>query len=290
MAEVLDYAERRTRACIAALARRRPRRARRARGAPRATSSCALSATVAGERLLLDFTGSAAQHDGNLNCPLAVTRSACYFAVRVLTDPDIPPSAGAYRPVEVRAPEGSLLNARSPAAVAAGNVETSSRVADLVLAAFGRALGQGTMNNLTLGNDDFTYYETLGGGQGACPDADGPSGVHVAMSNTLNTPSRRSSSSSRCAWSSTRCGAAPAARALPRRRRRRARARGARADELLADHRAPPSRAARRGRRRARAPAGATCSTARRCRRRRAARSQPGQRLRIETPGGGGVG
>jgi N-methylhydantoinase B len=67
-------------------------------------------------------------------------------------------------------------------------VETSSRVADLVLAAFGRALGQGTMNNLTLGNDDFAYYETLGGGQGACSDADGPSGVHVAMSNTLNTP------------------------------------------------------------------------------------------------------
>jgi N-methylhydantoinase B len=69
-----------------------------------------------------------------------------------------------------------------------GNVETSSRVADLVLRAFGRALGQGTMNNLTLGSEDFTYYETIGGGQGACPDADGPSGVHVAMSNTLNTP------------------------------------------------------------------------------------------------------
>jgi N-methylhydantoinase B len=92
------------------------------------------------------------------------------------------------RPVTVTAPEGSVLNARPPAAVAAGNVETSSRVADLVLEAFGRALGQGTMNNLTLGNDDFTYYETLGGGQGACADADGPSGVHVAMSNTLNTP------------------------------------------------------------------------------------------------------
>src|SRR5206468_10084883 len=116
------------------------------------------------------------------------TLSACYFALRVLTDPDVPPSAGAYRPIEVRAPEGSLLNARPGAAVAAGNVETSSRVADLILAAFGRALGQGTMNNLTLGSDDFTYYETLGGGQGACPDADGPSGVHVAMSNTLNTP------------------------------------------------------------------------------------------------------
>src|SRR6266513_1359270 len=103
------------------------------------------------------------------------TKSAAFFAVRVLTDPDAPPSAGAYRPIEVRAPQGCLVNAEPPAAVAAGNVETSSRVADLVLAALGRALGQGTMNNLTLGNDEFTYYETIGGGQGACPDADGPS-------------------------------------------------------------------------------------------------------------------
>src|SRR5213078_3465397 len=94
----------------------------------------------------------------------------------------------AYRPIEVRAPRGTVLNARPGAAVAAGNVETSSRVADLVLSAFGRAQGQGTMNNLTLGDRDFSYYETIGGGQGACPDADGPSGVHVAMSNTLNTP------------------------------------------------------------------------------------------------------
>jgi N-methylhydantoinase B len=117
-----------------------------------------------------------------------VTRSACYFAVRVLTDPDIPASAGAYRPVEVVAPAGSLLNARPPAAVVAGNVETSSRVADLCFAAFGLACGQGTMNNLTLGSDRFTYYETLGGGQAASATADGPSAVHVAMSNTLNTP------------------------------------------------------------------------------------------------------
>jgi N-methylhydantoinase B len=184
---VLDYAERRTRACLSALPDG-TRHARDALEAPEGDLELVLAATVAGDRLELDFAGSAPQHDGNLNCPAAVTRSAAYFAVRVLTDPDIPPSAGAYRPIEVRAPEGSLLNARPGAAVAAGNVETSSRVADLILAAFGRALGQGTMNNLTLGNDDFTYYETLGGGQGACPDADGPSGVHVAMSNTLNTP------------------------------------------------------------------------------------------------------
>ncbi len=185
--EVLDYAERRTRACLAAL----PDGELRAEDlleAPEGDLRLCVRASVEGERLLLDFSGSAEQHEGNLNCPIAVTRSACLFAVRVLTDPDIPPSAGSYRPIEVRAPLGCLLNARPGAAVAAGNVETSSRVADLVLSAFGRALGQGTMNNLTLGDSGFSYYETLGGGQGACADADGPSGVHVAMSNTLNTP------------------------------------------------------------------------------------------------------
>jgi N-methylhydantoinase B len=187
MRETLDYAERRTRACIAELDDGE-RGARDLLEAREDDLQLRLEATVDGEEMTLDFSGSAEQHEGNLNCPLPVTLSACYFALRVLTDPDVPPSAGAYRPLKVIAPEGSLLNARPPAAVAAGNVETSSRVADLVLAAFGRALGQGTMNNLTLGNDDFTYYETLGGGQGACADADGPSAVHVAMSNTLNTP------------------------------------------------------------------------------------------------------
>jgi N-methylhydantoinase B len=186
-AEVLDYAERRTRACLADM----PDGTRTATDVLEMADhdvQLRVAATVRGDTLTLDFTGSAGQVDGNLNCPLAVTRSACFFAVRVLTDPDIPSSAGAHRPISVIAPEGTLLNARPPAAVVGGNVETSSRVADLVLRAFGRACGQGTMNNLTLGNDRFTYYETIGGGQGACPDADGPSGVHVAMSNTLNTP------------------------------------------------------------------------------------------------------
>jgi N-methylhydantoinase B len=185
--ETLDYAERRTRARIAAL-EDGTRRATDVLEALDGDLELRLEARVAGDAITLDFSGSAAQHDGNLNCPLAVTLSACYFALRVLTDPDVPPCEGAYRPLTVVAPEGCLLNARPPAAVAAGNVETSSRVADLVLAAFGHALGQGTMNNLTLGNGDFTYYETLGGGQGACADAPGPSAVHVAMSNTLNTP------------------------------------------------------------------------------------------------------
>jgi N-methylhydantoinase B len=196
MEAILDYAERRTRSALAEL--------------PDGTYEASdvlendgagyehdltlrVAATLDGDRLVLDFTGTDEQVDGNLNCPLPVTLSASYFAVRVLTDPDAPPSAGAHRPVEVVAPEGCLLNARPPAAVAAGNVETSSRVADLVISALGQAApapaqGQGTMNNLTLAGDAFTYYETLGGGQGACPGAPGPSAVHVAMSNTLNTP------------------------------------------------------------------------------------------------------
>ncbi len=193
-AEVLDYAERRTRACLQEL-EDGTRAAQDVLEATDGDLEIVLEARVEGDALTLDFTGTASQHEGNLNCPLAVTRSACYFAIRVLTDPEIPPSAGAYRPIEVIAPEGCLLNASSPSghpedapAVVGGNVETSSRVADVVLRAFGRALGQGTMNNLTLGTEDVVYYETIAGGQGACPDADGPSAVHVAMSNTLNTP------------------------------------------------------------------------------------------------------
>jgi len=196
MAEILAYSERRTRAALAAL----PDGTYSAEDALEADLcgqlrdvTLRVAATIAGETLRLDFGGSDEQVDGNLNCPLSVTKSAAFFAVRVLTDPEAPPSAGAHRPIDVVAPEGCLLNARYPAAVVAGNVETSSRVADLVIAALAGARpvpaqGQGTMNNLTLANDDFTYYETLGGGQGACPDAPGPSAIHVAMSNTLNTP------------------------------------------------------------------------------------------------------
>jgi N-methylhydantoinase B len=196
MDEILAYAERRTRAALAEL----PDGAYAAedvleddRGGSRRDALLRVEATIEGEQLRLDFSGTDSEVAGNLNCPLSVTKSAAFFAVRVLTDPDAPPSAGAHRPVEVLAPEGCLLNARFPAAVAAGNVETSSRVADLVIAALAGARpvpaqGQGTMNNLTLANEEFTYYETIGGGQGACADADGPSAVHVAMSNTLNTP------------------------------------------------------------------------------------------------------
>jgi N-methylhydantoinase B len=198
MREILDYCERRTRARLEELEDGEWTASDLLEGGPDGSEDIELrvKATIAGDELRLDFTGSAEQVDGNLNCPLSVTRSASFFCVRALLDPDAPPSAGANRPVEVSAPEGSVLNARPGAAVAGGNVETSSRVADLVFAALaevadGPAQGQGTMNNLTLagtGDAEWTYYETLGGGQGACRDADGPSAIHVAMSNTLNTP------------------------------------------------------------------------------------------------------
>ena len=152
-----------------------------------------VAVTIAGDEVEIDFAGTSPQHEGNLNCPLAVTRSACYFVVRCLTEPDLPASGGAFAPVTVRAPEGCLVNAdlrlpsspETPRRRAGSSTPSSARSAQAVPVP---AQGQGTMNNVTFGNDRFTYYETIGGGQGACPDADGPSAVHVAMSNTLNTP------------------------------------------------------------------------------------------------------
>ena len=148
---------------------------------------------VAGDAMRIDFAGTAEQVAGNVNCPLAVTRSACYFALRVLLPSDVPANAGTYAPLSIDAPDGSLVNARRPAAVVAGNVETSQRVADTVLLALAAAVdlpaqGQGTMNNVVIGDAGWTYYETIGGGQGASSRGPGPSGVHVGMSNTLNTP------------------------------------------------------------------------------------------------------
>jgi N-methylhydantoinase B len=192
MEELVAYSERRVRAGIAALPDGRYEANERLETAA-ADLELRVAVTVAGDEIELDFAGTVPQHDGNLNCPLAVTVSACLFVVRCLTDPDVPASAGALAPISVLAPAGCLVNANPPAAVVAGNVETSSRIVDLVFRALGEAVpvpaqGQGTMNNVILGNERFTYYETIGGGQGACPDADGPSGVHVAMSNTLSTP------------------------------------------------------------------------------------------------------
>ncbi len=149
--------------------------------------------TVDGDRLVVDFAGTSPAVRGNVNCPLAVTRAGCLFALRVLLPGDIPMNAGIAAPLEVRAEPGSLVHAQPPTAVAAGNVEASSRIADVVLAALAQvadlpAQGQGTMNNLVLGGSGWSSYETIGGGQGASSRGPGPSGVHVAMSNTRNTP------------------------------------------------------------------------------------------------------
>jgi N-methylhydantoinase B len=287
--EVLDYCERRTRACLAALGEGR-REASDVLEASDGDLPLQLRAEVSASGLVLDFAGSSPQHSGNLNCPLAVTSSACMFAVRVLTDPDIPPTAGAYRPIEVRAPEGSLLNARPGAAVAAGNVETSSRVADMVLSAFGLAQGQGTMNNLTLGNDAFSYYETLGGGQGACADADGPSAVHVAMSNTLNTPieALERDFPLRAVEYSLRRGSGGSGR-----RRggdgvvRELQALARMSFSLIAERRRNPPRGAQGG---GDGQPGRDLLDGRELPGKATGTLEPGQRLRIETPGGGGFG
>lgn len=141
-----------------------------------------------------DFTGTAPAVQGNVNCPLAVTRAAVLFVVQTLLGEAAPMNAGVARAVRVTAPLGCVVNARWPSAVAAGNVETSQRIADVVFRALAEAglpvpaQGQGTMNNITLGGAGWTYYETLGGGQGASPSGPGPSGVHAGMSNTRNTP------------------------------------------------------------------------------------------------------
>jgi N-methylhydantoinase B len=148
-----------------------------------------------------DFTGSAPQTAGGLNAPEAVTRAACYYVARCLLPEDAPTNDGCWRPIEVVAPAGAIVNAQPPAAVAGGNVETSQRIVDAVLGALAQALpdripaaSQGTMNNILFGGYDpqrgraFVYYETLAGGAGAHPDADGASAIHTHMTNTRNTP------------------------------------------------------------------------------------------------------
>jgi N-methylhydantoinase B/oxoprolinase/acetone carboxylase alpha subunit len=200
---VLDYGERRMRSALRAVPRgewsfsdvldsagaageRRPVR-------------IAVRMTCDAEGLGFDFTGTDPQQPGNVNAVEAVTVSAVAFAVRAATDPTVPANGGAMRPVHVVAPSGSVVAARPPVAVAAGNVEVSQRVADVCLRALALArpgalgaAGQGTMNNVLIGaaGDDraWVYYETIGGGQGARPWADGMSGVHTAMTNTRDTP------------------------------------------------------------------------------------------------------
>ncbi len=151
--------------------------------------------TIAGGRLVADFSETCDQVAANFNAVEAVTASCLYFAVRVATDPTIPANGGCYRPIDLTVRPGSLVGALAPVAVAAGNVETSQRIADVVLGALaganpGRvpAASQGTMNNILIGNERFAYYETVGGGQGAWAGGPGQSGIHTGMTNTKNTP------------------------------------------------------------------------------------------------------
>jgi N-methylhydantoinase B len=154
---------------------------------------------VSGSGVHLDFSGTAPQVPGNINCPLSVAAAAALYCFRCLMPPQTPACAGTFRPITLEAPLGSLLNARRPAAVAAGNVETSTRVVDVVLGALAQALpdripaaSHGSMNNLAMGSSDparpWDYYETIGGGMGAGPSGGGWSGVQTHMTNTLNTP------------------------------------------------------------------------------------------------------
>ena len=203
-ADLLDYAERRTRDALA----RNPASGLTATdwlegdGVDDVDLAIRVRVDIAEGVFHVDFEGTAPAARGNVNCPLAVARSAALFVVRTLLPEDVPTNGGVQRAVRVTAPPGCLVNARFPSAVAAGNVETSQRIVDtvfLALAAGGLAVpaqGQGTMNNVTFGGGagategmgEWTYYETIGGGQGASRGAHGPSGVHVGMSNTRNTP------------------------------------------------------------------------------------------------------
>jgi N-methylhydantoinase B len=149
----------------------------------------------------IDFTGSDPQVEGSVNAVEAITYSACFYVFRCLLTEEVPAAAGLMRPIRVIAPQGTIVNAGPPAAVAGGNVETSQRIVDVLLRALAQAVpdripaaASGTMNNLTIGGTDprtgerFTYYETIAGGMGARPGKPGVSGVHTHMTNSLNTP------------------------------------------------------------------------------------------------------
>jgi len=157
--------------------------------------------TVTGDVMHVDFTGTAPQRPSSINAVAAVTRSAIYYVVRCLLEEGVPANEGCFRPITITLPEGTLVNARPPAAVSAGNVETSQRIVDVVLGALAQALphlipaaSQGTMNNIAMGGWDhrrgrpFAYYETIGGGAGAGPRGPGLDAVHTHMTNTMNTP------------------------------------------------------------------------------------------------------
>ncbi len=191
---LLDYGERRMRAALAALPDGTYQFIDHLEWG-RQDLAIAAAVTIDGGTLHADLTGSAPQIEGNVNTVRAVAQSCLYYAVRVATDPTIPTNGGCYRPVSLQTKPGSIVDAEPPAAVAAGNVETSQRIADALLGALAQAApdrvpaaGQGTMNNVLVGNDTFAYYETVAGGQGGRPGQAGQSGIHTWMTNTKNTP------------------------------------------------------------------------------------------------------
>ena len=203
MAALLDYSERLTRQAIQGI----PDGTYRALdymdddGISQEPVPIAVAITVAGERMTIDFTGTAGQRPGCINAPRAVTVSACLYVVRCVVGRAAPANQGCLRPVKIVLPPGTLLSPEPQHGVAGGNVETSQRVTDVLLAAMAQALphlipaaSQGTMNNLLIGGHDsgrdrpFVYYETIAGGMGARPTKDGISGIHTHMTNTMNTP------------------------------------------------------------------------------------------------------
>ena len=195
-AALLDYAERRARARLQLLegATSNAEDALEGDGVSDREVPLRVALRVQDASLQLDFAGSSPMVPGNVNCPIQVTRAAALFVLRALLDDDVPTNEGIARAIQISTPDDCCVAAKAPAAVAAGNVEMSQRITDLLFAALAAAgvdvpaQGQGTMNNVTFGDAGWTFYETLGGGQGASAKGPGPSGVHVGMSNTRNTP------------------------------------------------------------------------------------------------------
>lgn len=200
---LIDYAARLTTATIDSIPDGRYRFADRMDGDGQSETPITIVATVTidGGRAVVDFDGTDPEVAGSVNAVLAVTRSAAYYVFRCLTGDRVPTNGGCFTPIEVRAPAGSVVNARPPRAVAGGNVETAQRITDVVFGALAQAIpgripaaSQGTMNNVTFGGWDnarmrpFAYYETIGGGIGGGPTGPGASGLHSHMTNTLNTP------------------------------------------------------------------------------------------------------
>lgn len=195
-ASLLDYAERRARARLALIdgATSVAEDALEGDGVSDREVPLRVALRVHDGVLHLDFAGTSPMVAGNVNCPVQVTRAAALFVLRAILDDDVPTNDGIARPIVITTPDDCCVAAKAPAAVAAGNVEMSQRITDLLFAALAAAgvdvpaQGQGTMNNVTFGGRGWTFYETLGGGQGASAKGPGPSGVHVGMSNTRNTP------------------------------------------------------------------------------------------------------